>query len=516
MCAGMPPRHFGICGLRPLQAEALVRAIGLWILLGGIALATPGPWSDQPLDPADRLIDRLGRAQGADLLYGARSPGALGLAYRWERVEDPGTPLQTVLAPELLVTQGARSGWSLRPFGRLVIGDGTPALQSGDQEPGLVSVRGAVAAAGYWRGGELLLTPEGRADFVDQSAFSFLPLRTAWGGLHTEHWRVGVGKMDRWFGPGRHGGLMLTDNAAPAPLGSAAWEGRIGERWGRARVELGAGWLDAPRTDVQRPGWLLADLRWAPVPMFEMGATRMGLFGGEGRPAPPLGQLLLPTDPHVEGDQDQTLPDQDEIAALDGRLTLPLGQWLDREGPPGTGLQPDFLELYIQYGGEDVIARKILGIPVPALAGVANLFGAELGMGALVLGVEHARTLDDRFRWYRGHRIYHEGFTQNGQVMGHPEGGDARSTNASVRWFPGEWGVEGSYAHALQVGVAAVEGDHLQALMADTQHQRIGMRGWWLTGERRWMHGGVVVVRTRNPDFLPGAPEWSWRIAIGT
>ena len=67
-----------------------------------------------------------------------------------------------------------------------------------------------------------------------------------------------------------------------------------------------------------------------------------------------------------------------------------------------------------------------------------------------------------------------------------------------------------------QVGVAAVEGDHLQALMADTQHQRIGMRGWWLTGERRWMHGGVVVVRTRNPDFLPGAPEWSWRIAIGT
>jgi hypothetical protein len=58
--------------------------------------------------------------------------------------------------------------------------------------------------------------------------------------------------------------------------------------------------------------------------MFEMGATRMGIFGGEGRPSPDLAQLLIPTDPHVVDDPDQELPDQDEIAALDGRLTLPL------------------------------------------------------------------------------------------------------------------------------------------------------------------------------------------------
>jgi hypothetical protein len=337
----------------------------------------------------------------------------------------------------------------------------------------------------------------------------------AWAGIHNEAWQVGFGWADRWIGPGRHGSLMLTDNASPAPLGSAAWEGRLGKRGGRLRAEVGAGWMDQPRTDVAHPGWLLMDFRWAPVPMFEMGATRLGLFAGEGRPAPSLGQILLPTDPHVEDDPDQRLPDQDEIAALDGRLTLPLGKWIGREGTAGMGLGLDYLELFIQYGGEDVIARDIIGVPVPALAGVANLYGVELGLGALVVDVEHARVLDDRFRWYTGHRIYHQGFTQAGQVMGHPEGGDSRSTSTALRWFPGQWGVEGSYDRVLRVGVAALDGDNLQALMADTHIDRIGLRGWWLQGHRRWLHGGVILARTSNPDFLPGPSDWTWRVSFG-
>jgi hypothetical protein len=243
--------------------------------------------------------------------------------------------------------------------------------------------------------------------------------------------------------------------------------------------------------------------------MFEMGATRMGIFGGEGRPSPDLGQLLIPTDPHVDDDPDQKLPDQDEIASLDGRLTLPLGEWIGGEQVV------DYLELYLQYGGEDLIGREILGVPVPALAGVANLYGAELGMGALVIDLEHARILDDRFRWYTGHRIYHQGFTQDGQVMGHPEGGDSRSTQTAVRWFPGEWGLELSYGHSLRVGIAAIEGDNLQALMADTSIDRVGLRGWRLYRGTRWLSGAVGLVHTRNPDFLPGPSEWSWRVALG-
>ena len=489
--------------------------LGLWVVLGGAAWATPGPWSDAPLDPAGRLIDRLGRAQGADMLYGARHIGPLGLAHRWARIEGQGALLAPVLAPEIGAGGGAPH-WTFRPIAGVAAGEVEPALQGGYTEPGWVSARAGGLLSGAWGAAAAFALPEVRGQLgAEADPLVGLGVPEAWAGLHTPAWQVGFGRVDRWFGPGRHGGLMLTDNARPAPLGSAAWEGRLGARGGRLRAELGAGWLDRPRDDVQRPGWLLADLRWAPVPMFEMGATRLGIFGGVGRPAPPLGQLLLPTDPHVVGDPDRLLPDQDEIAALDGRLTLPLGEWTGRKGTPGMDLGLDYLELYIQYGGEDLIAREIVGIPVPALAGVANLYGFELGLGALVLDLEHARMLDDRFRWYTGHRIYHRGFTQDGRVMGHPAGGDAHSTSTAVRWFPGEWGVESTYDHVLQVGVASVEGDHVQALMADTRIDRFGLRGWWLRGGHRWLQGGLVLERTANSDFLPGPAAWAWRVAIG-
>jgi hypothetical protein len=478
----------------------------LWplVLLVGAAFGTPGPWSDSPLDPAARLIDRQGRAEGADLLYGARCPSSLSLGRRARQLGELSPVLQTVLGPEL--RGGSVPRWWARHRLLGAAGDAQPQLQGGDIEPGLVSLRGSSELTGRWGPAALLLRPEVAADLQTETGNQAeLTLPEAWVGVHTPRWQVGFGRMDRWLGPGRHGGLMLTDNAMAAPLGSVAWQDRISDRWGRLRVEVGAGWLDQPRTDVNRPGWLLADLRWAPMPMIELGASRMGVFGGQGRPAPEITELLLPLDPHVEDDPDQELPDQDEIAALDARLTLPL-QVQEEAG---------HLELYIQYGGEDMIVRDIIGLPVPALAGVANLYGVEVGLGALVLDIEHARVLDDRFRWYTGHRIYHEGFTQAGQVMGHPEGGDARSTQTSARWFPGEWGVELSYGHALQVGVTAVQGSNLQALMADTRTDRIGLRGWALHRGLRWLHGGATLVRTANPDFLPGPPEWSYRVSIG-
>jgi hypothetical protein len=380
---------------------------------------------------------------------------------------------------------------------------------SGDEEHGLVSGRVGGLIWSHWGPGLVVLRPELGLDAGSETPTELrAELIEAWAGIQTDSWQVGFGATDRWIGPGRHGGLMLTDNAQAAPLASAAWEGRPWGRFGRVRVEVGAGWLDALRRDVAAPGWLLADLRWAPVPAFEMGATRMGIFGGAGRPAPEIGQLILPTRPHVDNDPDQALPDQDEIAALDGRLTLPLDDSLG--GPL------DWVELYIQYGGEDVIAREILTVPVPSLAGVANLYGLAVGAGPLEVDLEHARVLDDRFRWYTGHRIYHQGFTQAGRVMGHPSGGDSRTTSTAARWLTPGWGVEGSYEHVLRVGVAAIEGDNLQALMRDSTTHRVGLRGWRPDKRARWWHLDLNLERTAHPDFTPGAPSWAWRIAIGT
>ena len=483
--------------------------LGFWLL--GTALA--GGMADEPLDPARAIVDRVGRATSADLLYGARTESALEIATRWSRTGSQSSVIEGVLSSEF--QQHDELSGVFRPMGRLTVGTLEPVRQQGDTEPGLVSIRGRADGRAYWGPMEVMFAPEVRADVTPGVDASFV-VPTGWVGVHTPSLRAGFGLESRMFGPGRHGGLMLTDNARPAPLGSVAYEHRIGERFGRFRVEGGMGWLDADRTDVEQPGWLIADLRWAPIPEIELGATRMGIFGGKGRPAPDVGQLLLPTDPHVENDPGQKLPDQDEIAALDARVNLPLGRWIN--GPrvdAGMGFGLDYLEVYTQYGGEDIIARELGPIPVPALAGIANLWGAELGVGALTLNGEWARVLDDRFRWYTGHRIYHEGFTQDGVVMGHPSGGDSRTWNVDARWMPGEWGVGLSLEDRVRVGGIDVAQGSLRALLTDEHTQSFSLRGWWMTDKTAWLHGGLELAHTEGVDFKPGASDWAWRLFIG-
>ena len=94
------------------------------------------------MDPASRLIDRKGRAQGALLLYGARGPTTMALLQRMRslKVRDP--LLAAVLAPE---GQARNSHPGLKVWARHrmlgAVGDATPQLQSGDTEPGWVTLR---------------------------------------------------------------------------------------------------------------------------------------------------------------------------------------------------------------------------------------------------------------------------------------------------------------------------------------------------------------------------------------
>ena len=176
---------------------------------------------------------------------------------------------------------------------------------------------------GYHGPFEIAVRPEVLAD---GDGFS-VTAREAWIGARDAHFFGGLGLRERFLGPGRHGGLMLTDHAQPAPMASFGAQGGPWRWVGSLRGEVGAGWLNAPRADVNNPGWLMMDFRWLPIPNLEFGLSRVGIFWGEGRPVPEFGQLLLPTDPHIYDDPDKLLPDQDEMAALDAvsytHLTLP-------------------------------------------------------------------------------------------------------------------------------------------------------------------------------------------------
>ncbi|NOY24693.1 MAG: capsule assembly Wzi family protein [Oligoflexia bacterium] len=426
--------------------------------------------------------------------------------------------LRLDLAPELRVVEDGPSWsappWRLKPTGLLGLGGLEPTYRAGDIEPGWASLRAGAEGQIYPGIFELSLEARATLDLGSSDPPVGFDVPAAWAGVATHGLVAGFGLRDRFVGPGKFGSLMLTDNARPAPLGSLAWTSPAGQRLGRVRLEAGAGWIPGERTDVQNPGWLLMDLRWLPLPEIELGATRVGIFGGQGRPLPSFGQLLLPTDPHVYDDPNQLEPDQDERASLDLRLTLPVGRWggVSSSRTAVDGL--DTVELWWQYGGEDIIANDLGGIPYPSLAGIANLYGAELVAGPLVLTVENARILDDYFRWYTGHRIYHDGFTRDGLSMAHSSGGDSITWTAAVAWEASDWGVELSGERRLRVGVIESLGANLLALQTDEMRHRLSVQGWKLTN-LGWWSLTVEVERLTGQDFVLGDDGWGWRVAVG-
>jgi len=152
-------------------------------------------------------------------------------------------------------------------------------------------------------------------------------------------------------------------------------------------------------------------------------------------------------------------------------------------------------------------------IPYPSLAGIANFYGAEVGIGPWLVMVESARVLDDYFRWYTGHRVYHDGFTQEGLPMGYAPGGDSIGLCGSLTWLPGEHGVQLEAERLTRVGVVEARGANLLALSSDEEHLRMGVSGW-KRHERGWWQLTVSVDSVTGVDFIPGRTERQWRISL--
>ena len=464
------------------------------LLCLGAVLASPG-------DPVEDLAWRLARAEGDALILGGseRSPYAIAQLLDGLPVGHPywkiaASPVRQAVDPEDLAL-GGQPIVALRGWTRIAGGNGPTQLAQGDHEPGLVSARAGAEVVGYHPWVEARLAAEGRVDALGTPFTVDILALEYFLGVRRGPVRVGFGAEDRWLGPGRHGSLMMATDGRPFPAGVLTVAGPL-PKLGTARAELGTGWLQLPREDVNHPGLLWMDLRWAPVRYVEVGASRVSLFGGEGRPLPSVGQLLLPLDPHVEDDPDQALPDQDEIAALDVRLNAPF---------PG-----GFVSGWWQYGGDDMVVRDGL----PALAGIANLFGGEVAWGPAWVSVEYAALMDDRFRWYRGHRIYHQGFQQDGYWLGHPNGGDSVTWWASGGWQTADWGARGFYEHATRVGVVEVLGDQVLALSSTEVVRRGGVEGWMPTGWGGDLQFGYSVGLREGVDFVPGASTWEHRVWI--
>lgn len=465
----------------------------LLVLAAPLALAEP--WDD----PSASALRAAAQDTPADVFLGDGLPDPRLVARRLLEVQ-PGPAVDAAarrLAPELASLADPRPRLVVSGDLGLAVGTLDPVNHGGREEPGLLTPTATPDARLYWGPLTVVARPELALDVAPTSVTPRVD--EAWVRVGGPPFELGFGARDRWLGPAHRGPLTLSDNAAPAWTGWLAGEGRLpgaGDALGRFRGRFDLGWLGRPRTDVTRPGFLTLDLRWMPTRWIEVGATRMSLFGGVGRPPVDVGQLLLPTEPHVYEDPDLSEPDQDELAAVDLRLTLPARRWW--------GLPVDHVSGWWQYGGEDVIARTSAGVKYPALAGVANVYGAEVAVNPFRVEVEYARLMDDYFRWYVGHRVYHEGFTQDGRPMGAYGGTDSARLWGALGVDTGTRRARLGVEHLRRVAVIEALNDRLFAFGTDERHWRVELQG----GTRLragWLDLALATDAITGVDFVPDA-----------
>jgi hypothetical protein len=232
------------------------------------------------------------------------------------------------------------------------------------------------------------------------------------------NWIASAGYLDRWWGPGWQGSLILSNNARPVPAisidrnESTPFDVPILRWLGPWRLSTFMGQLEGNRDYSHALLWgLRGEIR--PHPTLQIGVSRTAQWCGEGRPCGwgTFWDLL------TGNDNDQPLAKQpgNQLAGYDVRWS-----W------PGARVP---LALYAQAIGEDEAG----GLPSKFL----GLFGAEvwgqLGGGSWRAHLEYADTACDflsdppEFGCAYTNVIYTTGYRYRGRVQGHSIDADGES-----------------------------------------------------------------------------------------
>lgn len=477
------------------------------MLLQLLPLAWAGP-ADSPLD---ELVDKLRRDASEHVLWGAPGDSMQERREAAQRLSEEGlhpwleTRLRVNYANGRSTALGADGDgfeWYVREWGRMAVGNLQPVNLLGDEE-GIGALRGGLEFEAFTDHLEFRIRPELRLDLgcEEDPVCGSAPLTEAAFGVNWKGLELGFGMEEREAGPGVRGNLILGESIRPWPAGTVRYS--QDSKWGLWSAETGIGWLPGEREDVLTPGLMHMDFRYSPVASVELGFTRATMFGGQGRPLPTLFDLLIPIQPHVSDDPDKLLADSNEIVALDARVDVPLGRWL--ESPIKR------VSLWLQYAGEDMILSELGPLPLPSLGGPANLYGGALSLGDSELRIERAQLMDDTFRWYTRHRVYHEGFVRDGQPIGHPHGGDADSL-----WV--EWvshgallGVSLHVEKLRRVGVVTAIPEGVFTLATEEHSLRGGVKTWVLPSRGGHIGVGYSVQRMTGEDFVADTLSWRHR-----
>jgi hypothetical protein len=230
-----------------------------------------------------------------------------------------------------------------------------------------------------------------------------------------KYFSVQAGKISTWYGPGRNGALILTNNAAPYPgvrlrnpepiplTGWFSFLGNVQYDFFAARMEK--------TPQFSHHTFVGMRLAARPKPWLEVGASRILHYGGEGR-SNGLSEFL--TDfkgKNNPADRSNTLAGYDITVTLPFRYQ-PVQAYWDRAGEGDNRLLGTGLPWPSQWG-------NLIGLYFPKI----------LGESRLDLRAEYADNFSGIAKtagWYN-HGAYPHQYRRD--VLGHPMGGD------SIDWF---------------------------------------------------------------------------------
>ncbi|WP_423941935.1 capsule assembly Wzi family protein [Alcanivorax sediminis] len=244
------------------------------------------------------------------------------------------------------------------------------------------------------------------------------------------NWQLGVGAVDRWWGPGWQSSLALSNNARPVP---GVWLSRHlltapespWLRWiGPWDLQILAGQLEHDRA-VPDAKLLGARFVFKPLDSLQIGLSRLAQWGGEGRPQD-LGAFwdaVIGKDNGETTGFDEDDDPSNQVAGFDFRYSF--SPW---NTPMG---------LYGQFMGEDEAG----GLPskLSSLAGLDLVTG--MGQGSQRWFVETTETVagswisERRYNAMYEHSTYQSGFRYHGRNLATTWEGDARAVTLGIQQY---------------------------------------------------------------------------------
>ncbi len=240
---------------------------------------------------------------------------------------------------------------------------------------------------------------------------------------------IAAGYMDRWWGPGREGSLILSSNARPIP--SLSLRRNYAEapksrwlRWvGPWTASFVTGLLEGGR-DVPDAVFMGLRVNFRPTRDLELGISRTAMWCGEDRPCDFSTFVDLAIGKDNRGDDGVSIEDEpgNQLAALDWRWTSPVG-----DGP---------WSFYGQIVGEDEAG----GFPSRYIGqlGVSTWGDIEALASSYRAHIEFADTAaefyksETRFDFAYEHDIYTTGYRYRGRSIGHSMDNDGRMVSVAV------------------------------------------------------------------------------------